>query len=136
MSTTVGDRIEELAKARGLSYGKSLADAFGVSYETLRKWRSGKTAPNRSRAELVAAHLGVKPEAFMHGAVAAAQASQPKISPIALKVARRLDAIADHDQFRAAYMAIMDELDRIDRSWSQPEATPLLEPTVRPARDR
>jgi transcriptional regulator with XRE-family HTH domain len=67
---TVGDRIVRIAAAnislQGLNRRK-LADALGVTYETLRKWMAGTNAPNRSRAEGIANVLGVPPETFMHG---------------------------------------------------------------------
>jgi transcriptional regulator with XRE-family HTH domain len=59
MSTTVGARIVERAKAhKGLNITQ-LADALGVSYETVRKWQSGETEPNRSRVVKIAELLDV-----------------------------------------------------------------------------
>jgi hypothetical protein len=39
-----------------------------VSYETLRKWREGATAPNRKAQLVIAEYLQVDPAVFMHGA--------------------------------------------------------------------
>lgn len=68
---TVGQRIEKLAAQQGLAPGAALAKEFGVSYETLRKWRAGEIAPNRSRQERISAVLKVPPEQFMHGVMTA-----------------------------------------------------------------
>lgn len=70
---TVGSRIKAIALAKALREAraplsqKALAQALGVSYETLRKWSQGLTAPNRSRAIAVAEWLGCQVEEFMHG---------------------------------------------------------------------
>lgn len=68
---TVGQRIEKLAARQGLAPGAALAKEFGVSYETLRKWRAGEIAPNRARQERISAVLKVPPEQFMHGVMTA-----------------------------------------------------------------
>lgn len=73
---TVGARIERIAQEKQLPSGSQLAALFGVSYETLRKWREGGTSPNRNRQLRIAEVLGVAPEVFMHG-VAGAQAGEP-----------------------------------------------------------
>lgn len=73
---TVGQRIERLALEKQLPAGAKLAALFGVSYETLRKWRDGDTSPNRNRQLRIAEVLGVAPEVFMHG-VAGSQAGEP-----------------------------------------------------------
>jgi transcriptional regulator with XRE-family HTH domain len=62
-------RIERIAAAKGLLYGEKLAHALGVTYETLRKWREGLTAPNRTKQQKIAEYLGVPPAEFMHGIV-------------------------------------------------------------------
>lgn len=69
MRQTVGERIEQLAQAKGLPAGAALAALFGVQYETLRKWRMGTAAPNRARQLVVSQVLGVAPAVFMHGVV-------------------------------------------------------------------
>lgn len=63
---TAGHRIESIAKAKGLPVGQELAAMLGVSYETLRKWRAGATAPNRNRAADIAKLLEVPEAEFMH----------------------------------------------------------------------
>lgn len=70
---TVGSRIRSIALTKALREGrpqpsqKALAGQLGVSYETLRKWIRGDTAPNRARAAAVAELLGCQIEEFMHG---------------------------------------------------------------------
>ena len=73
---SIGARIERLAQEKQLPSGAKLAALFGVSYETLRKWRDGDTSPNRNRQQRIAEVLGVAPEVFMHG-VAGGQAGEP-----------------------------------------------------------
>lgn len=68
MAETVGQRIERLAKEKGLPTGAVLAERCGVSYESFRKWKAGDAAPNRRRQEVIAQVLGVEPAAFMFGA--------------------------------------------------------------------
>ena len=58
---TVGQRIEAIAATKGLPSGAALAKQIGITYETLRKWRSGATAPNRNRLKKVLEVLGVEP---------------------------------------------------------------------------
>lgn len=84
---TVGKRIEAIASGKGLPAGQPLAELFGVSYETLRKWRTGAAAPNRERQKKVAAVLGVQPEEFMHGA------AKEMYSPNALYIAKIYDLL-------------------------------------------
>lgn len=73
MKETVGSRIREIAIAKALKAGNpeptavDIAAAIGVSYESLRKWTTSATAPNRKRAAAIAAHLGVPVAAFMIG---------------------------------------------------------------------
>lgn len=65
-----GTRLIALAHANPKFAGltrKALAEAFGVTYETLRKWVEGESAPSRNRAADLAELLGVRPESFMHG---------------------------------------------------------------------
>lgn len=76
---TVGARIERIAHAKNLPGGAALAAMFGVSYETLRKWRDGSTSPNRTRQKRVAEVLGVAPAVFMHGAEGG-QAGEPLLA--------------------------------------------------------
>ena len=67
MSTTVGLRIEEIARSKGLPTGAALAAKLGVSYETLRRWRADGLAPNRARQRIIADYLGVDAAVFMFG---------------------------------------------------------------------
>ena len=66
----VGERLVRLAAERPNlpTQRADLAKAFGVSYETLRKWMTGASAPNRRRAAAIAKLLQVPEEVFMHGA--------------------------------------------------------------------
>lgn len=67
MGDTVGQRIRRIAHAKGLGDGIELAKKLGVSYETLRKWTGGASAPNRARQKVVSDVLGVPAESFMYG---------------------------------------------------------------------
>lgn len=71
MSETVGQRIEAIALQKGLPQHARLAALIGVTYETLRKWREGASAPNRARQAVLVELLGVPAEVFMHGIQAA-----------------------------------------------------------------
>lgn len=66
---TVGQRLVRIAVTKESlpTSKKELAASFGVSYETLRKWEKGLTAPTRSRADALAVLLQVPAESFMHG---------------------------------------------------------------------
>ena len=63
----MGKLIESIAAEKGLPGGAQLAALLGVQYETLRKWRLGTAAPNRTRQQTIAKVLGVPPATFMHG---------------------------------------------------------------------
>ncbi len=116
MGDTVGIRIEALAKQKGLPQGAALAAHFGVSYETLRKWREGESAPNRSRQQLIAEKLGVAPEAFMFGSGAggdgAARLSEKERS--LLQAFRRVLKV-DRERALSALEARAAEVDEIVR---------------------
>lgn len=84
---TVGNRIEALARAKGLPTGKALAKMLGVSYEALRKWKSGDIVPSRARQQVIADALGVSAATFMHGASGAVSGE-----PLAPEEARLLRA--------------------------------------------
>jgi phage repressor protein C with HTH and peptisase S24 domain len=45
---TLGERIRSAANKKGMSL-KRLSTELGVTYETVRKWATNETAPNRSR---------------------------------------------------------------------------------------
>lgn len=111
--TTVVQRIEALAAEQGLPSGKALAKRFGVSYETLRKWRSGDAAPNRSRQLIIAKELRVKPEVFMFAVEAGKSPDsdfEPQPSPAAMDLARRFDAVGDLKVQKALYARLLDEI--------------------------
>jgi transcriptional regulator with XRE-family HTH domain len=69
MAETVGARVQRLATARKLGGGtiRGIAAALGVSYETLRKWTRGLTAPHRETAERLGKLLRVSAEVVMYG---------------------------------------------------------------------
>jgi len=89
---TAGDRIEQAARKKGLSYGTELAQKLGVSYETLRRWKTGHTAPNRQRQAKIAQVLGVDPSFFMHGVGA-----PPDLNPLS----------ADEESLLSAYRCLL-----------------------------
>lgn len=64
---TIGQRIEAIASECGLPSNSALAQHLGITYETLRKWRSGSSAPNRSRLKKISELLGVDPARLMFG---------------------------------------------------------------------
>lgn len=107
MVETVGLRIKQIAISRALAAGEeaptmqAIADSLGISYESLRKWTTSATAPNRKRAALIAAKLGVPVSAFMLGA-APAEDDQPAPSPpysaAALRVAAIYDQVSPKDR--------------------------------------
>jgi transcriptional regulator with XRE-family HTH domain len=66
MKQTVGERLLEAAERKGWS-ADQFAKLVGVSYETVRKWRTGATAPNRNRAIKVAEVLGTSVNWVMYG---------------------------------------------------------------------
>lgn len=120
MGKTVGERIEAMAASKGLPQGAALAALFGVQYETLRKWRTGEAAPNRSRQQAIAAVLGVAPAAFMHGVAedaAKAATAEPwpfeRITPQqwAKLTARQQGAIEDAAVQKLRDVALPDEGD-------------------------
>jgi transcriptional regulator with XRE-family HTH domain len=65
---TVGYRVIRLAAAAGFPADRrALCRSLGITYETLRKWMRGTTAPNRNRAIGLSQQLGVPVEVIMHG---------------------------------------------------------------------
>lgn len=87
MQETVGSRIKALALQQALRAGRTplnatdLAAALGVTYESLRKWTAGKTAPNRARAETIATYLGCPVESFMLGVRFGDEDESPDAAP-------------------------------------------------------
>lgn len=78
MNESIGARV--LRRAHDL-YGwgpQELADAVGVSYETVRKWRSDETAPNRRRMAVLAELLQVSTYWLMTGK---SNEEQPSVAP-------------------------------------------------------
>jgi transcriptional regulator with XRE-family HTH domain len=111
MSDTVGVRIESIAAKNGLPGGVQLAKLLGVTYESLRKWREGESAPNRKRQQVVAKVLGVQPEEFMYGGADGAVASDfnARFSLAALELAERFDAVPAGRK-RRLYAVLLDEI--------------------------
>lgn len=100
MAETVGTRIQRIAKDQGKPSGKHLANDLGVTFESLRLWTAGTTAPSRKRAQAIADYLGVSVEVVMFGAEAAP---------------RQIDAEAIADAFNALPTSTPQDLDR--RAW-------------------
>jgi transcriptional regulator with XRE-family HTH domain len=65
MTETVGERVLRIAKAKKGWGPTELASQLGVSYETVRKWERGQTAPNRSRQAQLAKLLGTRVDVIM-----------------------------------------------------------------------
>jgi transcriptional regulator with XRE-family HTH domain len=148
MEETVGSRIKALAIAKALRDGKEtptfeqIAEAVGVSYESLRKWSAGKTAPNRKRAQQIATYLGCPPEEFMHGVNfgeddAAAEPARA-LSAEALWIAGLYDQAKPEDRkyIRAAALAAQSDGDLRDLAVTtdapDPEPTPAPAPAPAP----
>lgn len=83
---SIGDRIEALGKTKLEATGAELAKELGVSYETLRKWKRGKSAPSGPRQKTIAERLGVAASVFMFGA------EGPSGEPLTKEEARLLSA--------------------------------------------
>lgn len=134
---TVGDRIERLAKAKGLPVGGALAADLGVSYETLRRWKAGETAPNRNRAARIAEYLGCAPETFMHGVSDTAPNKLPPEEARLVEAFRTLlrddkaELLAEVER-RAKVVAEIEERFRAERSTRSTETQPAVE-SVDPA---
>ena len=65
---TIGERLRDFAAGPPLRWNqKRLATELGVSTETLRKWITGETAPNRARIARICEVLSVTPEWVAHG---------------------------------------------------------------------
>lgn len=67
MAETIGARVERLAKEKKGWTLAQLAAALSVSYETLRKWVKGDTAPNRRRVEHLSKLLESSPDYIVFG---------------------------------------------------------------------
>lgn len=65
---SINRRIKERRLAMGFSSHQALADAIGVSWQTVQQWeKEDGTAPNRSRIDSVAKALGVSAEWLRSG---------------------------------------------------------------------
>jgi transcriptional regulator with XRE-family HTH domain len=56
---TLGDRIREARKARGLSQERLAVD-LGVSWSTVNRYESGKNTPSLNRLRLIADVLDIQ----------------------------------------------------------------------------
>lgn len=95
MAETVGERIKRLAEQPHRNIperGKHLAARLGVSFETLRQWTVGTSAPNRNRADGVAKVLGCTVEHLMHG-TGPDGPPMPQLSAQAIEIAQKYDAM-------------------------------------------
>lgn len=132
MEETVGERIQRIARERKLASGEALAEALGVTYEAMRQWTRGPTAPSRKRAQIVADYLRVSVETVMHGSTTVRQRD-------AEALADAFDALpADSEAAQAArqwayrgIMALIAEARRAGPA-SEPPPAPDLPPSDGP----
>lgn len=69
MDETIGQRIQRIARERNLLKGKRLAEeAFGVSYEALRRWTKGLDTPTPENVKVISDYLKVSPATVVYGA--------------------------------------------------------------------
>lgn len=68
--STIHARIKKLRETHQMSM-EGLADAVGVSWQTVQQWENGKTAPKRKRLEDVATALGTTVDYLLTGGQAA-----------------------------------------------------------------
>ena len=144
MEETVGSRIKTLVIAKAMRDGaaepptaEQIAAALKVSYESLRKWSAGKTAPNRKRAQQIAAYLGCPPEEFMHGVnfsedEADGQAAEkaPERSPEAQQVAEQFERLnAEQRRTILALLSLYQPITGLEQAAAQAVGR---EPTVAP----
>ncbi len=131
---TVGARIERIAHAKNLPGGAALAAMFGVTYETLRKWRDGTTSPNRARQNRIAEVMGVAPAVFMHGADGG-QSGEPLLADEArlLRAYRRV-LKADRAQVLQQLENRAREIEELEfRITSERAGMPMVEHRKRPS---
>lgn len=85
------------------------ADQLGVSYETVRKWVVGTTAPNRNRIKRICELLPVSPEwvMFGEGAAVAAPALAPEVSSSSVMWSLTPDEAKVVEAYRASRLAAM-----------------------------
>jgi transcriptional regulator with XRE-family HTH domain len=62
----IHEKILDLRTRQNMSQ-QNLADAIGVSYQTVQQWENGKTAPSRKRLDAVAKALNTSAEYLLFG---------------------------------------------------------------------
>jgi transcriptional regulator with XRE-family HTH domain len=132
MNETVGERVQRIARERGLPSGEALAEALGVTYEAMRQWTRGPTAPSRKRAQVVADYLKVSVETVMHGSTVIRQ-------PDAEALADAFDALPVDSEMaltkrRWLYQQVMAQIAEAQREAraSAPAPVPAAQPTAAP----
>lgn len=102
MAESVGERLIRVAHDELQMNQSQLATAIGVSAETLRKWKTGEIAPNRTRARKIADLFGRSVSWVMHG-----DAADENDSILPLRVHW-------HEPELIAGYRLLDERDRTD----------------------
>ena len=136
MDETIGARIQRIANGRRrpngepLPTGAGLAEYLGVTYEALRSWTVGESAPRRARLPGIAQKLGVSVKELVFGETQPA----PELSPDALAIAEAFEALPATDPVsievrHRLYTSIVEMLRRRDTS---PAATPTQRPAETP----
>ena len=132
MNETVGERIQRIARERGLPSGEALAEALGVTYEAMRQWTRGPTAPSRKLAQIVADYLKVSVETVMHGAPVIRQPDAEALADAfeALPVDSEM-ALTRRQWLYQSIMVQIAEAEREARA-SAPEPAPAARPSAAP----
>lgn len=93
---TIGQRILRLAERQPdlPRERKALAERFGVTYETLRKWVNGSTAPTRKHIDKLVVLLHTTASEITHGIQPEGPAGIPAGASVALSLAVLSAAIA------------------------------------------
>lgn len=73
--SSIHARIKQLRESLSMSM-EGLADAIGVSWQTVQQWENGKTAPKRKRLEDVAEVLKTTVDFLMTGGAASAESEE------------------------------------------------------------
>lgn len=100
---SIADELDRLGKS-----WRWLAKKIERTPQSVSNWKRKRVPPEVYPA--VAKAFGWTVERLLSGS--ADDSPQPRLTPHALEIAMRLDAIEDHAKFRAAYMAMSDALDR------------------------